>query len=304
MGYRNTIPQIKQPITMVAGWFDIFAPQQMRDFAALRQAGCDARITVGPWQHTDDGQMKMAMHDAIDWFNRHLLGKSGEPRPKRVKLYLMGADEWRYFEEWPPRESVGEQWYLQPQRELRSEPPPDSPPDQYRYDPADPTPSVGGPALESGAASVDNRALEARADVLTYTSEPFAQARDIIGTVAVDLYVTSSAASADFFVRLCDVDAAGVSKNVCDGLQRVTIEAGGVPQRVHLELWPTAYRMAKGNRLRVQVSSGAFPRWARNLGGLEPLATATELRAAMQLVHHSPACASSVVVPFCEAAPA
>jgi putative CocE/NonD family hydrolase len=299
MGFSNTIREIKRPITMVAGWFDIFAPQQLRDFAALRQAGCDARITVGPWQHTDAGQMQMAMHDAIDWFNRHLLGKSGAPRPKRVKLYVIGADEWRYFDEWPARESVAEHQYFQPQRGLRSEPPPGSAADQYRYDPADPTPSVGGPALESAPASVDNGALEARADVLTYTSEPLAQPRDIIGTATADLYVSSSAASADFFVRLCDVDAAGQSKNICDGLQRVTIAAGGVPQRVRFELWPTAYRIARGHRVRVQVSSGAFPRWARNLGGLEPLASATELRPATQSIHHSPTHPSAVVVPFC-----
>jgi len=239
------------------------------------------------------------MHDAIDWFNRHLLGKSGAPRPKPVKLYVMGANEWRYCDEWPPRESVGEQWYLQPQRELGQGLPPDSPADRYRYDPADPTPSVGGPALESAPASVDNSALEARADVLTYMSEPLSQPRDIVGTVATDLYVSSNAASADFFVRLCDVDTAGISKNICDGLQRVAIDASGAPQHVHLELWPTAYRIGQGHRIRVQVSSGAFPRWARNLGGLEPLATATQLHAATQSIHHSPTHPSAVVVPFC-----
>jgi uncharacterized protein len=299
MGFYDSIPRINRPITMTTGWFDIFAPGQMRDYMALREAGCEARITVGPWQHTDSAQFGIAMHDAIDWFNQHLLGKPGAPRAKRVKLLVMGANEWRYFDEWPPRESVAERWHLQAQRELRQETPLDSHADQYRYDPADPTPSVGGPSLESAAASVDNSALEARADVLTYTSEPLAQARDVIGTVAADLYVSSNVASADFFVRLCDVDVAGISKNICDGLQRVTIEAGSAPTRVRFELWPTAYRIAAGHRIRVQVSSGAFPRWARNLGGLEPLATATELRTARQAIHHAPDCPSAVIVPFC-----
>jgi len=302
MSYFESIAQLKRPITMVAGWFDIFVMWQMRDFTALQQAGCEARITVGPWQHTDSGVISAGLPDAIDWFNRHLLGKSTAPQTKPVKLYVMGANQWRYFDAWPPRESVTERWYLQPQRELSDQIPHDSPADRFRYDPADPTPAIGGPALESAAPSVDNSVLEVRADVLTYTSQSFAKARDIIGNVVADLHVSSTAASADFFVRLCDVDSAGVSRNICDGLQRVGIEASDTPQRVRFELWPIAYRMAQGHRLRVQVSSGAFPRWARNLGGREPLAEATELRVATQSIYHSPAYPSAVVVPFCEEA--
>jgi uncharacterized protein len=300
MGFSESIAHVKRPITMVAGWFDIFLPWQMQDFAALRRAGCESRITVGPWQHTDVDLMRTGLPDAIDWFNRHLLGKSTAPQAQPVKLYVMGANEWRYFDAWPPRESTAERWYLQSQRRLCDRQSPEAPADQFRYDPADPTPSMGGPALESASARVDNGALEARADVLSYTSEPLSEPRDIIGLVTAELFVASTVASADFFVRLCDVDAAGTSKNICDGLQRVSIDPAGKPQRVCIELWPTAYRIGQGHRIRVQVSSGAFPRWARNPGGNEPLAVATALRAATQSIFHSPACPSAVVVPFCK----
>jgi putative CocE/NonD family hydrolase len=305
MNFQRSISGVRRPITMVGGWFDIFIPWQMRDFATLRQAGCEARITVGPWSHTDPGLAHTGIRDAIDWINRHLLGKSGEPRPKALKLYVMGADEWRYFDEWPPRESTAESWYLQPQRKLADRVAPESPADEYSYDPADPTPSIGGPALESTPFSVDNTQLEARADVLTYTSEPMAQARDIIGPVCAELYVSSSAPSADFFVRLCDVDEAGVSRNICDGLQRVRFEsASGGPQQasprlVRVDMWPTAYRIAQNHHLRVQVSSGAFPRWARNPGTTEPLGHATALQRATQSVYHSPDLPSAVILPFC-----
>ncbi|HKN09803.1 MAG TPA: CocE/NonD family hydrolase C-terminal non-catalytic domain-containing protein, partial [Pseudomonadota bacterium] len=102
----------------------------------------------------------------------------------------------------------------------------------------------------------------------------------------------------DFFVRLCDVDTQGVSRNICDGLQRVKIVSTSVPQLVRVELWPTAYRIALGHRIRVQISSGAFPRWARNLGGVEPMAEATELHSATQFVFHSSTCRSAVILPF------
>jgi putative CocE/NonD family hydrolase len=270
----------------------------MRDFTALCQAGCEARITVGPWGHTDIDLGATAMQDALEWFNRHLRGMKPEPR-ERVKLFVIGADEWRYFDSWPPRESVVEHWHLQPERKLLDRPAPESTADHYVYDPADPTPSIGGPMLSPGSFSVDNAKLEARADVLTYTSEPFLEQRDIIGPVAAELHVSSTAASADFFVRLCDVNAAGVSKNICDGLQRIKIKSAGAPQRVRVEMWPTAYRIAKGHRLRVQISSGAFPRWARNLGGNESFARATQLHRGTQSIYHSSERPSAVIVPIC-----
>src|SRR5208337_592595 len=133
----------------------------MQDFIALRQAGCESRITIGPWRHADSDLMSASMHDAIDWFNQHLLGKSAAAMRKPVKLYVIGADDWRYFDDWPPRESIGERWYLQPQRGLFDRIAPDSDPDRYRYDPVDPTPSIGGPALMTSVpCSVDNTQLE------------------------------------------------------------------------------------------------------------------------------------------------
>jgi putative CocE/NonD family hydrolase len=298
MGFRSSIGAIRRPITMVAGWFDIFLPWQMRDFQSLCEAGCESRITIGPWRHTDMDLGRTGIHDAIDWFKRHLLGTQTATMPKRVKLYVMGSNEWRYFDAWPPTEAVVEQWYLQPQHQLLDKVPPDSQPDQYRYDPADPTPSIGGPTLETTPFCVDNAELEARADVITYTSGPLAQHRDLIGALAAELYVSSSAPSADLFVRLCDVDAHGVSRNICDGLQRVRFASPQVPQGVRVDLWPTAYRLAQGHRLRVQISSGAFPRWARNPGEIEPLSQASRLISSTQGIHHSPSYPSRIDLPF------
>ena len=300
MSFFGSIRHVRRPISMVAGWYDIFLPHQMHDFIALRKVGCESRITIGPWRHTDEDLNRAGVHDAIEWFDRHLRDNPPASRQKPVKLYVVGADEWREFDEWPPREAMSEHWYLHPERRLANQISTTSSVDQYRYDPNDPTPSIGGPALEAAPHSVDNAALEKRADVITYTSDPFAQQRDVIGPVIAELYVSSSGPSADFFVRLCDVDTQGVSRNICDGLQRVAIAASGDPQRIRVELWPTAYRIAQGHRLRLQISSGAFPRWARNLGGTEPIAKATELHTATQLVYHSPTQPSAAILPFCD----
>jgi putative CocE/NonD family hydrolase len=175
-----------------------------------------------------------------------------------------------------------------------------SEPDRYRYDPADPTPSVGGIGMLTGGA-VDNRALEARPDVLVYTSDELSEPLEFIGPVKADLFVTSTLDHTDFFVRLCDVSPDGRSVNVCDGLRRfdptsIRRSADGT-FLAEVTMWPVGYRFGRRHRLRVQVSSGAHPVYARNLGTGEPAASATAMRAADQAVHHEPGRLSSLTLP-------
>jgi uncharacterized protein len=211
-----------------------------------------------------------------------------------VRIEVMGGGGWRDLDDWPPAASA-ERWYLQPGGGLATAPPPDGAPGRYTYDPASPTPAVGGTSV-SGGGPKDNRALEQRADVLTYTSEPLAAPLEIAGPVTAELHVGSSLPHADFFARLCDVDARGRSVNITDGIIRLTA-ATGEPRLARVELWPTAHRFAAGHRIRLQVSSGAHPRYSRNLGSGEPLATGTTLRAAEQAVYHDPRHSSAILLP-------
>ena len=169
-------------------------------------------------------------------------------------------------------------------------------PDRYRYDPADPTPAAGGVRMNrSDRGRVDSTALEARPDVLTYTTAPLPADTEVIGEVSAEIWFSASQPSADVFVRLCDVDTGGRSWNVCDGLTRLA--SANEPVKAVVSLWPTAHRFKRGHRIRVQVSSGAFPRFARNPGTGEPHATATRLLASDQSVHHDPAHPSAIVLP-------
>ena len=147
----------------------------------------------------------------------------------------------------------------------------------------------------------DNRALEARPDVLVYTSAALEQDMEVIGPVTVDLYVRSSLAYTDFFARLCVVEESGKSVNLCDGILRlapgsIAPEPDG-SLHISIEVWPTAYHFRTGQRLRVQVSSGAHPRFARNLGSGEPLATGTKRCIADQTVYHDPEHPSALLLP-------
>jgi putative CocE/NonD family hydrolase len=302
--HSGHLADVTVPATLIGGWYDIFLPWQLRDYMALRVAGHEPHLLVGPWTHPAPAGMAAAARESLAWFRAHLDGERSLVREKPVRLFVMGAKEWRDFDDWPPRPARRELWHLQPSGGLNSAPPPESEPDHYRYDPTNPTPSVGGATLGPTAGATDNRVLEMRADVLVYTSAPLAQDLEVIGPVTAELYVRSSLEHTDFFARLCDVAPGGRSTNVCDGILRLE---PGQPEAdpdgvicAGIELWPTAYRFARGHRLRVQVSSGAHPRFARNTGSGEPLATATKLVTAEQAVYHDPAHPSHVALPVVE----
>ena len=128
---------------------------------------------------------------------------------------------------------------------------------------------------------VDNRELEARPDVLTYTTEVLPESLDAVGPVRVELHIRASSPHVDVFARVCDVDRSGASWNVCDALTRCVPgrfeQSRDGAQRVAFELWPMGHRFAAGHRIRLQVSSGAHPRYARNPGTGEDLAVARTL---------------------------
>lgn len=298
--HSGNVGKVTAPVSLVGGWYDIFLPWQLRDYAALRDAGRQPYLLIGPWTHVAPAGMGAAAREALAWFRAHLSGDRSGLREAPVRLYMMGANEWHDYPDWPPPGVRSERWHLQPSGGLALAPPPKSEPDRYRYDPADPTPAVGSASLAGSAGPKDNRSLEARPDVLVYTSAALERDLDVVGPVSAELYVHSSLEHTDFYVKLCDVSPSGKSVNLCDGILRLTPD-GATPEadgsrRIVIELWPTANRFQRGHRLRVQVSSGAHPRFARNPGAGESLATATKLVVADQTVYHDPAHPSAIIL--------
>ena len=299
LDHRDEVAKVTIPVSSVAGWYDIFLPGQLRDFSVLQSLGRQARLTVGPWTHV--ARDAAPLREAIEFGLTHARGEEPPPRAP-VRLYVMGQDAWRDFESWPPAGYSPTPFYLGTNGVLTEDAPAGSEPDRYRYDPADPTPAVGGARMTMTRADgrADNAALEARPDVLTYTTAPLTTDTEVVGEVSADIWFSSSLPNADVFVRLCDVDAGGRSWNICDGLTRLT--SASELTKATVRLWPTAYRFKRGHRIRVQVSSGAFPRFARNPGTGEPQATATRLLPADQSVYHDPAHPSAITLPVGPAA--
>jgi putative CocE/NonD family hydrolase len=268
------------PATMLTGWYDMFLPAQLDDFIALRAARRDVRLTIGPWTHTSPAIMGAHLRDALDWYEEVLFDT--RTRRPRVRLFVMGEKRWLDLPDWPPPADI-QHWHLCGDGTLSIEGPTVPRPRTYSYDPANPSPAIGGAALNPRMSGPRNqRARETRPDVLTYTSASLARDLTVIGPLSAVLHLKSDTEQFDVFVRLCDVAPNGRSTNLSDGLLRVRPENSvrGVDGAfiVRVSMSPTANTFKAGHRLRVQVSGSAHPRFARNPGTGEPLATATTER--------------------------
>ncbi|HKD98404.1 MAG TPA: CocE/NonD family hydrolase [Micromonosporaceae bacterium] len=280
--HDHRVEEVTVPICMVGGWYDIFLPWQLEDYRRLRTVGRQPRLVIGPWTHAHKGLFERSLSEGIAWFRAQLDGAAPAGTDKPVEVYVGGTGRWRSFGEWPPAGGTRE-WSIRPGGELVEGPAEAATGgDRFRYDPADPTPSPGGPLLTQAAGRCDNTAVEARDDVLVYSTGRLDAPVEAIGPVTATVRIRSSSPHFDLFLRLCDVDPAGRSENICDGLLRLDpahpVDPDGA-RTIDIELWPTAYTWLPGHRLRLQVAGGAHPRYARNPGTGEPLGSATRLQA-------------------------
>ncbi|MDX2140962.1 MAG: CocE/NonD family hydrolase [Chloroflexota bacterium] len=317
-----TTAGVRAPVHFVGGWYDFFLRPLLKDYAALKAQGQQPHLTIGPYHHFNGMVTPLALRAGLAWFDRHLKNLTPNKRhstttrtalQKRedggevngddspVNIYIMGADEWRAFPDYPPPSDTAE-LYLHPDRQLSAAPPMvEQSFDRYTYDPSDPTPILGGTQFSPRAGAKDNRPLMQRRDVLAYTSPVLTEPVEIIGAVRLQLYVASSLEYADFFGRLCDVHPNGKAINICEGLFRITpnnsVRAPDGSTCIEIDLWSTAYRFQPKHHIRLLLSSGAHPRWARNLGTGESLTDATTFKIAEQTIYHDRAHPSHLLLP-------
>ncbi|MGH3839289.1 MAG: CocE/NonD family hydrolase, partial [Pseudonocardiaceae bacterium] len=302
LNLRSNAPRLPEQVHFTTGWYDTGLPSTLVDYVAAREAGKTVRLVVGPWYHAGaffDRSHTRETDTCVEAIARGEAALEGSS----VRVHVGGVNEWRDLPAWPPPDYQPTVWHLQPGGGLSTTPAHASEPDRYRYDPADPTPAVGGAKenWDGNAGAKDNRKLEQRDDVLTYTSEVLSEDVEVIGPVSAKIVLRSSLEHTDLFARLCDVDAKGRSINLCDGIRRLrpddpSADADGTC-RVTVDLVATAHRFKAGHRIRLQVSSGAHPLLVLNPGTGAPLATATELRVADQEIFHDPDHMSLVALP-------
>ncbi len=339
--------QITTPALNFGGWYDLFLGGTLANYTGMKARGGSAqarqhqRLVIGPWAHGYNGgvyaerNFGMMAHDGvadvtamqIRWFDHWLKGAdNGVLEDKPVKLFIMGRDEWRDEAAWPLSDTRFERWYLHSGGRantasgdglLSQKAPGEEPTDHYRYDPHDPVPTLGGATFLPGlfvaanAGPRDQRAVEARADVLCYTSEPLARDTEVTGPITLVLYVTSSACDTDFTGKLVDVYPDGRALILTDGilraryresLSRPVLMTPGKVYELTLDLVATANLFKAGHCLRLEVSSSNFPRFDRNPnhGGVIAEALATDFVTASNGVLHDAEHPSHLLLPMIE----
>ena len=286
--------QTLPPAVMTAGWYDIFLPWQLRDFSNAQRAGRNVRIIIGPWTHVAVPGLAESLRQSITLFQETWAARQTPSPP--IRLFLMGANEWRDYSSWPPANTSPRTFYLHPSGNLSTDAPATEDESVFDYDPSQPTPTFHGATLNSPKGSGDMAELERRADVLIFTSEPVTSHLDAIGPVSAEIFLRSNTDHTDLYLCLCDVTPSGRSTNVCDGYRRLRPDTAADARKVEIEFWPTAYRFRVGHRIRIIVASGAHPRYARNPGSGEPLGDATTMVVAHQHILHGPEHPSAITL--------
>jgi putative CocE/NonD family hydrolase len=289
----DLLDTIKAPVLVQTGWYDLFLEDCGRQFARLHKNGTHAELTIGPWTHGEvlSKGLSQTITEATS-FLRDVTGMEPHPAPRAaVRLLEIGSDASVGLDSWPVVAATELTLHLDAGGKLRTEPVKStgSATSTFRYDPADPTPSIGGATNASkGAGAADNAELEARVDVLTFTSEPLAEDIHLVGSPSVALRMDSDREQTAVFLRLCVVGADGKSTNFTDRLtilRRRDRDADG-GWDVSVTLPPTCIAIPAGSAIRLQVSSGAYPRFMRHPGTTESSTTTSDFLPATQTIHH------------------
>ncbi len=302
------LDRVTVPTLLISGSHDFFVEQTMQQYQAMRQRGITTGLTVGPWTHLNI-DMGVAIRETLAWLDAYTDGNGAANPPRRspVRVWVSGTDHWQELPDWPPAGTEPTAFHLQAGGGLTAAPPDgNAEGTPFSYDPADPTPSVGGRLMSLRAGgSLDNSALESRSDVLTFSTEPLEAAMEVAGIPVVRVHLRSDNPYFDVFARLCDVSPDGHSANLTDQIFRsspATVTPGQVWQ-VDIPLTDVAHVFRPGHRIRLQLSGGAHPRFSRNLGTDADPIRGTKTATVTHHVQHSATCPSALILPVV-AAPA
>jgi uncharacterized protein len=297
--FGDALDRARVPVLLIGGWQDIFLGQTLQQYRHLRDRGPDVpdvALTVGPWTHTQllSRGLATSARESLDWLDHHL-GGAPLRRPSPVHICVTGSDRgqaWRNLPSWPPA-TTERALYLRPGGHLGETAPAGLKglaPATFRYDPADPTPTTGGPLLAPTGGYRDDSRLALRDDVLAFTSLTLTEDLYVYGNPVIELTHSSDNPHVDLFVRVSEVSAKGRSRNVSDGYRRLGAatkkgaKKGG--RTVRIELDGIAHRFRAGSRIRVLIAGCWFPRYARNLGTDEPVLTGSQSTPAVHAVHY------------------
>jgi putative CocE/NonD family hydrolase len=322
------------PCYHVTGWFDDDQKGALDHFPALamQHPNPDVRraqkLLIGPWPHrlsTDTSQLgdfdygphsMVPLHkEAIRWFDHWLKGiDNGVLDEPRCRMFLMGANRWIETDTFPVAEAR-ERIFL-----LGADGPANSlygqgklgdahgsaPASTFTYNPERPAPTPFWKDNFQNGTNEDLRPIQRRDDVLVFTSGPLVEPLNVVGLLKVELHVSTSAVDTDFVARLSDVHPDGYAMRLNAGILRLRYREGyeqiklvkpGEIVKIEVDLWATGHQFQAGHRVRLEVTSSAFPTWAPNYNTGGSVWEESEAVIAENTVHHSPQHPSRLILP-------
>jgi hypothetical protein len=346
--WHRITPRPELATFQISGWFDDDLPGTLSNWALMQRIGtAPQRLLLGPWKHGYNVDRRLngysygldALRDDVwllkqRWYDAHLKGMRNGATDTRVEYFVIGDNTWRTANAWPPREAVSERWYFQSDGRaadiatsghlVRAAPSDDQPVDRYTYDPRTPVPNWMSFEQMQRWEDVqtfqwDMKDLEARPDVVTYTSDALAADVTIAGDILVELHASTDVKDTDWWVHLSDVDPTGRSNRLTLGSIRARFRGledpwhrarganfereellSGNPDDVvvyRIGVKGVANTFKRGHRIRVAVMNAldnyTFPN--SNTGENEALVTRTVV--GRMGIHHSRAHPSHIILP-------
>ncbi|GHH27744.1 CocE/NonD family hydrolase [Lentzea cavernae] len=338
---------ITVPALQFGGWYDVFIGETVRSYRMMRAHGGSAaardgqRLVIGPWAHPDGadlgtfpdrsfglaGSIKAAdvTGEHLRFFDRWVRGRTDVPDDThRVRIFVMGVDQWRDEEDWPLPGTRYTDLFLGGNGRantvagdgvLTRDAVREETADTFLYDPRRPVPTLGGTVLAGAPGDypgpADQSAVETRDDVLCFTSPVLDQPVEVTGHVTLVLHVSSSAPDTDFTGKLVDVHPDGRAILLCEGIQRAryrdsltepALMEPGTVYELTVDMCVTSNVFLPGHRIRLEVSSSDFPRYDRNPNTGGTIASEDAPVVAVNRVHHGPAHPSRLVLPLVDRA--
>ena len=335
---EENFSKITVPMLQVGGWSDIFNAGTLRNYMGAKKYGANEaartqqHLLIEIGGHAGFGRrigdvdfgphaLENVYTDVIlDWYDFLFKGiKNQFATDKPVKLFTMGANEYRQEDDWPPPQAHATKYFLHSNGHanslrgdgsLSTSTPKSEPPDNYVYNPGNPVPTIGGPLccdeehMEPGPR--DQRPAENRDDVVVYSIGPLAQDLEVTGPVTADLFVKSSAIDTDFTGKLVDVGPDGFAQDLTEGIlrmrYRVSMERSelmnpGQIYEITVDLWATSNVFLRGHSLRLEISSSNFPRFDRNMNTGEETRSARNFVPATNMILHDTQHPSALILP-------
>ena len=332
--YQNKFDRVQVPVLHISGWYDDEQVGTPLNFIGMTTKGASAirksqKLLMGPWPHAVNSKDKFGEVDfgpggiinlnqtMLRWFDAWLKGNdNGVKSEAPVRIFVMGSNQWVDEQEWPIARTRYTDFYLHGDGPANSlygsgtlsmDKPQSEKSDHYTYDPESPVPFLTDPSFEQIGGPDDYRPVERRDDVLVYTSDAVTQDTEVCGPIKVTLYAASSAVDTDYTAKLIDVWPNGFAERLSDGIVRARFRNGmekeeliqpGTIYEYHIDAWNTCQMYKVGHRIRVEISSSAFPKYPRNLNTGEPLGRTTKTQIAQQIIYHDAQHPSRVTLPI------